>query len=332
MAGKPEEVMTEDIARAIYTKMALIRAGEARIMAGLSAGEFAFGFYPVRGQEAIAATVGTVLRPDDYVTTTYRCFHDAVGKGTPVREILAEMMGRSTGTSKGKGGPMHIADPNSGLMLTTGVVGAGAPIAVGLGLAAQLDESDRVVVCNFGDGATSIGALHEAMNLAALWAVPVIFLCQNNQWGEHTPLHGYTKTEAFSSRAAGYGMPGATVDGGDPVALYRALQPAVDRARRGEGPSFVEAVTYRILGHTFGSDQSYQPAAELEEARQAEPVARFRGWLLAQGFAKESWLEEVEASAKAEMEDAVNFAEESSPPGVDELLTDVFAHGIEVIR
>ena len=161
-----------EAALSIYRKMATIRMAEDRIIRGLSSGEFAHSYYPVRGQEAIAATLGEVLRPDDHLSSTYRCFADIVAKGTPLREIIAEQQGKATGTSKGKGGPMHISDPRSGLMVTTGIVGAGLPVAIGLALAAQLDRSDRVAVASFGDGATSIGATHEAMNLAALWGLP----------------------------------------------------------------------------------------------------------------------------------------------------------------
>lgn len=317
-------------ARAIYRRMATIRYGEDRIIRGQSAGEFAFSYYPVRGHEAIAATVGEVLRPDDHLTATYRCFHDIVAKGTPLREIVAEQLGKITGTSKGKGGPMHIADPHSGLMATTGIVGGGVPIAVGLGLAAQLDGSDRVAVATFGDGATSIGAIHEAMNMAAAWNLPVVFVCQNNQWGEHTAQHEYTRTERLADRATAYGMQGVTVDGRSPVALYPVLRAAVDKARRGGGPTFVEAVTYRILGHTFGSNQSYQPADELEAARAAEPVGAFRAWLLDGGVATEADLALIEKEVAEEFEDALAFAKASADPGLDELLVDVFADRAEV--
>jgi len=314
----------------IYRRMATIRAGEDRILRGLGAGEFSFTFYPVRGHEAIAATVGEVLRPDDHLTATYRCFHDIVAKGTPLREITAEQMGKRTGTSKGKGGPMHISDPRSGLMATTGIVGGGVPVAVGLALAAQLDGGDRVAVATFGDGATSIGAVHEAMNLAALWGLPVVFVCQNNQWGEHTSLRDYTRTERLSDRAAGYGMPGVTVDGKKPQDLFPVLDEAVARARSGGGPTFVEATTYRLLGHTFGSDQSYQPADALEAARADEPVAAYRAWLQVAGLATDDQLAAIDREVADQVEDAIQFAKDSPPPDLDELLTDVFADRSEV--
>jgi pyruvate dehydrogenase E1 component alpha subunit len=317
--------LDRETARTIFEKMALIRAGEDRIMRGLSAGELAFGFYPVRGQEAIAATVGAVLRQDDQITTTYRCFHDVIAKGVPMPQVLAEMMGKATGTSKGKGGPMHLADPRRGLMLTTGIVGGGAPIAVGLALASALDGASRVVVATFGDGSTSIGATHEAMNLAALWDLPLIFLCQNNGFGEHTPLREYTSAEALSSRAAGYGMPGVTVDGGQVPELHEALTEAVQRARNGLGPTFIEARTRRIYGHTFGADQPYRTAEDLEQAQAAEPLGPYRQWLIDEKFADDGWLAEVEARAAQVADEAVAFAKESPPAASSERLTDVFA-------
>jgi TPP-dependent pyruvate/acetoin dehydrogenase alpha subunit len=188
------------------------------VIRGLSAGEIMFQYYPCGGQEAISAGVGAALRSDDFVATTYRGIHDIVAKGTPLDAIFAELYGRLAGTCKGKGGPMHLSDPASGLMITTGIVGAGLPIANGLALAEQLRKTDRLCVCNFGDGATSIGAFHEALNLAAVWKLPVIFVCQNNQYAEYTALAEYTLTQDFSKRAAAYGMPGVRVDGTDPVA------------------------------------------------------------------------------------------------------------------
>ncbi|MGE0881047.1 MAG: thiamine pyrophosphate-dependent dehydrogenase E1 component subunit alpha [Acidimicrobiia bacterium] len=324
--------LSAEQARTIYRRMATIRYGEDRIIKGMTAGEFAFSFYPVRGHEAIAATVGEVLRPDDQLTVTYRCFHDIVAKGTPLREIVAEQLGKITGTSKGKGGPMHISDPHCGLMVTTGIVGGGVPIATGLALAAQMDGSDRVVVTTFGDGATSIGAIHESMNLAAVWNLPLVIVCQNNKWGEHTAQHEYTKTENLADRAAAYGMVGVTVDGTDPAALLPVLEDAVARARRGEGPTFVEAVTYRIFGHTFGSNQSYQPKAELDAAKANEPVGKFRKFVVDNGLLSEADVAGLEADAKEEFDDALAFAQRSEPPGLHELFVDVFANPEEVPR
>ncbi len=322
--------LAPDTALGIYRRMATVRYGEERIMKGLNAGEFTFTFYPVRGHEAIAGCIGEALRSDDYLNITYRGFHNAVAKGAPLREVVAEMMGKGTGTSKGKGGPMHLSDPNSGLMVTTGVVGGGAPIAVGLGLAAKLDGGDRVSVCTFGDGATSIGAVHEAMNMAAVWELPVIFVCENNGWGEHTSMAEYTKTKQLADRARAYGMTGVTVDGTNPVALYPELHAAVERARTGQGPTFVEALTRRHHGHSFGATQSYRPADELAAAQAIDTVGTFRRWLLDEHVTDEAALQVVEKEVADSFEDAVDFAKDSPQAPVSELLVDVFANVSEV--
>jgi TPP-dependent pyruvate/acetoin dehydrogenase alpha subunit len=307
----------------IITKISIT---DARIRKGLTSGEFQFTYYNVRGQEAIPAGVSTALRPDDHMVTTYRCLHDIIAKGVPLREILAEMMGRATGTSKGKGGPMHISDPKSGLMVTTGVVGGGIPIANGLALASKMKNTGQVAVTNFGDGATSIGASHEAFNMAALWDLPVIFVCQNNQFGEHTVQAEYTKTQSLADRAAAYGMRGVRVDGNDPVAVYTAAREAVAQARAGGGPTLLECVTYRLMGHAFGADTAYMEAYGLNEAWERDPVPAYRHRLLEDGVVSEEELQTIEADVTELVEDAVRFAQSSPPPGPAELLIDVFAN------
>lgn len=318
--------LTEPVAKKIYETMVTIRAAEERVLRGLTSGEFSHMYYPVRGHEAIAATLGAVLKLDDYLSTTYRCFADVIAKGASLREVLAEQAGKATGTSKGKGGPMHLCDPDTGVMVTTGIVGAGLPIAVGLALAAKLDGVGQVAVASFGDGATSIGAVHEAMNLAALWNLPLVFLCQNNMWGEHTALHDYTLTKRLADRAGVYGMHGITVDGTEPEALFPVLTEAVDRARTGGGPTFVEAVTLRVLGHSFGIDQPYRSAEELAQAEAKEPVAAFGRYLLQHEYADDAWLERVAASVAEQVDDAVSFANTSPYPQSDEIFTDVFSN------
>jgi len=237
---------------AIYEKMALIRAADERFRSSIIAGTFTGIHYSPRGQEAIAAAVGMHLRPDDYLVTTYRGLHDQLAKGMPLRELWAEFLGKSTGTCKGKGGTMHITHPPSGVMLTTAIVGGGIPVAVGLALAAQAEGGDRVTVCNFGDGATNTGAFHEALNLASLWNLPVVFVCQNNTYAENTPFDKGTKASSVAARATSYGMRGETVDGNDPIATWQSAGEAIQRARQGEGPTLLEAVTFRFMGHFFG--------------------------------------------------------------------------------
>ena len=246
--------------------MSKIHTCEMRVRRGLSSGEVGFSYWPVEGHEAMAAGAAVALAPGDQVVATYRGLADVVGNGVDLGPYFAELIGKATGLSKGKAGAMGVSQPESGIMWTTGIVGAGPPIANGLALAAALRGESRVVLVVFGDGATSIGFVHEAMNLAALWNLPVVFFCENNAWAECTPLAEYTRTEQLAVRAASYGMPGVTVDGTDPIAVYDAVTDAANRARQGGGPTFVEGVAYRLQGHYFGDPMDYVPTDELEAA------------------------------------------------------------------
>jgi len=309
-----------------------IKLCDERFRSMLMGGQIALIYYSPRGQECISAGYAVHLRPDDSVVTIYRGLHDHLAKGVPLRELWAEFLGRATGTCKGKGGPMHITHPASGLMVTTGIVGGGIPVANGLALAAQLAGSDRVTVCNFGDGASNIGAFHEGLNMAAVWKLPVVFVCHNNQYGEHTPMREATAVERISTRGAAYDMPAVTVDGNDPVAMYEAAGEAVARARAGEGPTLIEAVTYRFWGHLMGDAMEYMPKEERKAAMEADPVPRFRQWLLDEGHATDDELAAVEARITAEIDDAVQFALDSPEPDLSELYTDVFAAAGEDAR
>lgn len=309
---------------AIYRTMVRIAECDQRIQQGLAAGDLQFQYYPAGGQEAIAATVAALLEPDDLAVTTYRVIHDIVAKGTPMREILAEMYGRATGTCKGKGGPMHLTAPDSGLMVTTGIVGAGTPIAAGLALAEAMQNTGRVTVCSFGDGAANIGAVHEALNIAALWSLPLVFVCQNNLYAEYTSYADSTAAPSIAARAEGYGMPGQRCDGTDPVAIHEAAQAAIARARAGEGPTLLECVAPRLQGHAFGSETEHMDQAALEAATRDAPLVTVRRRLLDEGLADEETLATIEAEARAEVDDAQQFAVNSEAPDVDELLEDVF--------
>ena len=301
-----------------------IKLCDERFRSMLTSGQIQLIYYSPRGQECISAGWAVHLRTDDYVVTIYRGLHDHLAKGVPLRELWAEFLGRATGTCKGKGGPMHITHPASGLMVTTGIVGGGIPIANGFGLAAQLNGTDQVTVVNFGDGATNIGAFHEGMNLAAVWNLPVVFVCQTNHYGEHTPMSMSTGVDYISERAASYGMPGVTVDGNDPVATWKVMGEAVARARSGGGPTLVEARTYRFWGHLMGDSMEYMPKEERKAAMAADPVVMYRAWLLDNGHATEAQLAEMEEELTAAIDDAVEFALNSPQPDASELYTDVF--------
>jgi pyruvate dehydrogenase E1 component alpha subunit len=308
----------------LYQTMTLIKQCDERFRTMLASGQLAIMYYPPRGQEAIAAAIGATLRRDDYLVTTYRGLHDHLAKGASLRALVAEYLGRATGTCKGKGGPMHITDKEAGVMVTTGIVGSGLPIANGLAFASQVAGDGKVTVVTFGDGASNIGAFHEALNLAAVWSLPVVFVCQNNGYGESTAFSKAARQENVAVRAAAYGMPGVCVDGNDPLAIYDAMDSAVGRARSGEGPTLVEARTYRFWGHYFGDMMGYMPSEERAAAMEADPVPRYRAWLIEQGHVTDEQLAGFEASVEAEISDAIDFARNSAPPDPDELLVDVY--------
>ena len=313
----------------IYRKAVLIKTADDRFIELIKAGKIASPYYSTRGQEVIPAAISVNLRKDDYVITTYRGIHDQLAKGIPLRPFVAEFMGRATGTCKGKGGPMHITHKDSGLPVTTGVVGAGLPIANGLAWASQIDGTDQVTVCNFGDGASNIGAFHEALNLASVWNLPVVFVCQNNGYAEHTKYEYGTGAKSIVDRAIGYGMHGIQCDGNDPVAMYNAARESIARARAGKGPTLLEAKTFRFRGHLLGDSGHYIPKAEMEAAVEADPMPRFRTWLLEEGHAKEDELTEIETETKDAFEDAVEFGLSSPFPDVSELSLDVYAEEVK---
>jgi pyruvate dehydrogenase E1 component alpha subunit len=314
----------------IYKTAALIKLVDEKIRSLLMSGEIALSYYSPRGQEIVAAATAQSLRPEDYVVTTYRGIHDQIAKGVPLRLLFAEYFGKVTGSCKGKGGPMHVTHPESGVMLTTGVVGSGMPIANGLALASVLRNESRVVITNFGDGASNIGAFHEALNLAALWKLPVIFLCQNNEYAEHTTYANGTSCANVADRAVAYGIEGVTVNGNDPEAMYSAAAKAIAGARAGNGPTLLEAKTFRFMGHFFGDDGSYIEEQIMADRMAKDPVPALRERLLSEGHADESALSAIEGEANANIDDALEFARNSEYPDVAELGRDVYAEEVLV--
>lgn len=319
--GPPSSAVLLDI----YRRATLVRQCDDRFQSVIRAGRLAAPYYCPRGQEIVAAAMSAALTDEDYVVTIYRGLHDQLCKGVPLKELWAEYAGRATGSCKGKGGPMHITHPATGVVVTTGIVGSGMPIANGLGLASQVNGDGRIAVSNFGDGASNIGAFHEALNLASVWKLPVVFLCQNNEFAEHTSYAKGTSVASVADRASSYSMPGVSVDGNDPVAMYEAARAAVNRARAGEGPTLIEARTFRLRGHVFGDPGHYIPKARMEQAEKDDPVPRFRAWLLSEGVCDSAVLEAIEARIAQELDEAVEFAFNSPYPDVIELRRDVFA-------
>lgn len=309
----------------IFRRMTLISQNDEVTRKVIRTGRLVTPYYSPKGQEAIPAAVSVNLRDDDQICTIYRGVHDMLAKGIPLELLWAEQAGRATGACKGKGGPMHVSHPPTGVMVTTGIVGSSMPIANGLAWSFQLDGSDRVAVAYFGDGASNIGAFHESLNLAAVWKLPVIFVCQNNRYGEHTRYEKATAAKQIADRAISYNIPGVRVDGNDPMAMYECARTAVARARKGEGPTLIEAMTFRFHGHVLGDADNYMDKAEKAAWVAKDPTQLFRARLIREGLASETQLKDIEHSIQQRIEAAVEHALASPWPAVEELGRDVWA-------
>jgi len=277
------------------------------------------------GEEAVAVGVCANLRKDDYITSTHRGHGHCIAKGGDLKRIMAEILGKRTGYCKGKGGSMHIADFSIGMLGATAVVGAGIPIAAGAGLSIKLRGTDQVVACFFGDGASNQGTFHEGINMAAIWKLPVLFVCENNLYAMGTRQSMVMLIENVADRAAAYGIPGVVVDGNDVLAVYEAAKQAVERARKGEGPTLIECKTYRHKGHSRFDPATYRPKEEVEEWLKKDPIPRFRNKLVEMGVLTENEAKRIEEEVLAEIEEAVKFALESPYPKPEEALEDVYA-------
>jgi len=308
----------------IYRQMSRIREVDKAIQAGLSSGKFMFTYWPMTGQEAIPACIAPLISSKDHMVTIYRGIHDQVAKGVPLKGLFAEALGRVGGVNKGKGGSPHISDPSSGSMLTTAIVGAGAPIANGLALAEKMRGTDAVTIVNFGDGATSIGAIHEAMNLAGVWKLPVIFMCQNNQIGEYTAIPDYTASVDFTARAEALGFRGVKLNANDAVGFHNAMKEIIAGVRAGNGPVFVEAETLRLGPHAGVGWSHLLKGDELKAAKEAWPVPATRKLLLDQSICTEEALAKIDSDAAAEVAEAIEWAMASEVTGEDEMLLDVY--------
>tara|TARA_R110001599_G_scaffold26856_2_gene94584 strand:- start:23469 stop:24464 length:996 start_codon:yes stop_codon:yes gene_type:complete len=309
----------------IYRRMLRIERNEDAVLASMRRGRLTMPYYSARGQEVIPSTISHFLNDEDQICTIYRGIQDMVAKGIPLKPLWAELAGRVDGTCKGKGGAMHMTHPETGIMVTTGIVGSSMPIANGLGWAAKLDGSKRVVIAYFGDGASNIGAFHESLNMASLWKLPVIFVCANNRFAEHTRYEDGTAVDQISKRAVGYNMPGFTVDGNDPDDMFAHASAAIERARAGEGPTLLECMTFRFRGHVIGDDDKYMTKEEKEAAMAADPLPALRARLVSEGHATEEELTNMQETIEKEVEEARDFGLESEVPSLDELRRDVFA-------
>ena len=276
------------------------------------------------GEEATAVGVCANLRVDDYITSTHRGHGHCIAKGARLEPMMAELLGKKTGYCKGKGGSMHVADASIGILGATAVVGSGIPIAVGAGLSCKLRKTDQVVACFFGDGASNNGTFHESLNMAAIWKLPIVFVCENNLYAMGTRISNVTAIDNIARRAIAYGMPGVTVDGNDAVAVFQAAREAVERARKGEGPTLLECQTYRHKGHSRFDPATYRPQEEVEEWMKRDPIVRLRKKLTEEQILSEEEAGEIDKRIIDEVEAAAGFALGSSYPELEEALEDVF--------
>ena len=308
----------------MYRTMLTIRRFEEQARREADAGKLR-GMHSAVGQEAVPTGVSVHLRDGDYIFGTHRSHHHCIAKGLDINLMMAELLGKATGTNKGKGGTMHIADINKGMLGANGIVGSNIPVATGAALRAQVEGTDLVSVVFFGDGAANQGVLHESMNLAGIWKLPIIFVCENNRYAQSTPVEYAVAGESVADRAAGYNMPGIAVDGMSVLDVYEVAGEAVRRARAGEGPTLIEALTYRYMGH-FGADNPlmYRTEAEETEFKARDCNEQLKAYLLENGAATEDELEAMDRKAVDEVAEATRFANESPFPEASELMTDVY--------
>jgi len=308
----------------MYRKMFEIRSFEEKVFELYSQNLVPGTIHLYGGEEAVAVGVCSNLRKDDYITSTHRGHGHCIAKGAEPKRIMAEILGKQTGYCKGKGGSMHIADFSVGMLGATAVVGAGIPIAMGAGLSIKLRGTDQVVACFFGDGASNQGTFHEAINMAAIWKLPVIFVCENNLYAMGTRQSIVMLIQNIADRAVAYGISGVTVDGNDVLAVYEATRKAVESARKGEGPTLIECKTYRHKGHSRIDPAKYRPEEEVEEWLRKDPINRFKERLLHTNVITEAEIQEIEKEILTEIEETAKFAMESPYPGPKEALEDVY--------
>jgi len=310
----------------MYTTMVKIRMFETRVSELFAANKIPGVVHLYIGEEAVAAGVAATLRPADYITSTHRGHGHLLSKGGEIRYMLAELFGKRTGYCKGKGGSMHIADIDLGILGANGIVGGGPPLAAGAALSARYKGTDAVAVSFFGDGASNQGTTHEAMNLAACWKLPVIFVNENNMYGLSACTLNTMCVADVADRAAAYGIPGVVVDGNDVTAVFEAASEAVSRARKGLGPSLIECKTYRHRGHTEGDPGTvYRSKEEVEEWKRKDPIPRFEKILLQTKALTRKKMDAIRQAVESEIEAGVRFAEESPYPDPDQVTTDVYA-------
>ena len=322
--ARPETLAKGQLPEALRL-MLTIRLFDERALALYRAGEMRGTTHPYIGMEAVGVGVTLALRPNDWVTSTHRGHGHTIAKGGDPKKMMAELLGRATGYSGGKGGSMHIADMDKHMLGANGIVGGGMGLATGAALTAKLQKTGAVAICFFGDGALEQGILHETTNLAAIWKLPVVFVCENNQYAMSASAAWSVAGGDPAKRAAGYGIPGVTVDGMNLFAVNAAASEFVERARRGDGPAYLICTTYRFHGHHAGDPLNYREKEEVERWRLRDPIERVKQAAVASGAMRADEIEALERQIEQQIEEAVEFAKNSPDPTVDQLMTDIYA-------
>ncbi len=322
--GSSIQALDRSLLLRLYEQMETIRQFEERAGKEFAAGKIPGFVHLYAGEEAVAVGVCAHLTDDDFITSHHRGHGHCIAKGVDIREMVAELLGREAGACRGKGGSMHIADVHKGMLGANGIVGGGFPLAVGAGLTARTNGKGQVAVCFFGDGAANQGTFHEGLNLAGIWKLPVVFVAENNGYAESTPVTYHMSCRDIADRAAGYGMPGVSVDGLDVFAVYEAAGEAIARARRGEGPSLIECKTYRYYGHFEGDTILYRTKDELEFYRGRDPILGLRRFMVERNIAPEEELDAINKQVQERIDSAWQFAEAAPLPAPEEALTDVY--------
>jgi TPP-dependent pyruvate/acetoin dehydrogenase alpha subunit len=308
----------------MYRMIVLIRRVEEALLQLATSGKIGGAMHTAIGHEANAVGTAAALRPGDYLTCTYRGHHHSLARGMDPGRAIAEVLGKADGFARGKGGSMHFIDPTLGLMGANGIVGAQVPHAAGMALAAKLRGEDRIAITFFGDGAIYQGVMHETFNMAQKWKLPIIFYCENNRYSEMTPINRTSSVEEIYKFPQAYGMNSIQIDGNDVEVVYEAVSKAAERARAGEGPTFIEGITYRLAGHMAGDLETYRSSKEIELQREYEPMTVLRRRLIERGVG-EAAIGGLEAEADGDVEEAVEFAQTSPWPARAEAYTDVYA-------
>jgi pyruvate dehydrogenase E1 component alpha subunit len=309
----------------LYHQMVLIRRVEERAAELYQQGKIGGFLHLYIGQEAVSTGLISARKPQDRVITAYRDHGVAINVGISAKEVMAELLGKATGISKGKGGSMHMADAEKNYWGGHAVVGAHLPIAAGLALSDQYKTTDGVTICMFGDGATNIGFFHEAVNLSKVWNLPVLWVTENNKYGMGTTVERASAVSEISQKAEGYGIPNARVDGMNVIEVRQAAEEYLEHVRSGNGPFFLEAVTYRYRGHSMGDPERYREKDEIEKWQKEDPIGIFRTYLLGENVATSDELDEIENQVEAETQEAIEFAESSPEPAPEELFTHIYA-------